>query len=229
MNVWTDVKELFFPRLCLVCGKKMLPEEDVACFPCMSALPRTGLLHTQGNEMEKLFWGRFPIERASSLFFYSREGKVARILAGMKYRGRKDVCFKMGGMLADELLPAGFFEGVDCLIPVPLHPKRLRKRGYNQSEWLAKGIVSQADIPIRTDILYRVRNNETQTRKSAFERWANAERLFGLAPCSDGLKGCHVMLVDDVMTTGATLEACGEALSEVDGIRISVLTLAWTK
>lgn len=229
MAVWTDIKELFFPRLCLTCGRKMLPMEKVACFPCMSELPRTGLLNTLGNEMEKVFWGRFPIKRASALFYYSREGKVAQILAGMKYYGRKDVCFKMGEMLADELQPSGFFEGVDYLVPVPLHKNRLRKRGYNQSEWLARGIASRINVPLCPDVLYRLRDNQTQTRKRAAERQDNVEHLFGVIPHPHALKGKHVILVDDVLTTGATLEACANALSEIEGIRISILTLAWTK
>ncbi len=229
MNVLADIKELFFPRLCLTCGKKMLPAEKVVCFACMSELPRTGLLNSSGNEMEKMFWGRFHIERASALFYYLRDGKVARILAGMKYYGRKDVCFRMGEMLADELYSSGFFEGIDCLIPVPLHKKRLRKRGYNQSEWLARGISSRTDIPLRDDILCRLRDNQTQTRKRAFERWNNVEDLFGLTSQAAAMGGKHVLIVDDVLTTGATIEACAEALSQIEGIRISVIALAWTK
>lgn len=229
MSIWNDLWELLFPRLCVVCGKKLLVSEDMVCFSCMSELPRTGLSGAPGNEMEKLFWGRFPVERASALFYYSREGKVARILAGMKYHGRKDMCFKMGGMLADELLPVGFFDGVDCLIPVPLHPKRLRRRGYNQSEWLARGIAAKVDIPICTEALRRARNNQSQTRKSAFERQVNAENLFVLALPPAALENKHVVVIDDVLTTGATIGACADALSEVENIRISVLTLAWTK
>lgn len=131
--------------------------------------------------------------------------------------------------MADELEGTDFFEGVDCLIPVPLHPERLRKRGYNQSEWLARGIASRNGIPVCTDVLYRLRNNQTQTHKTAFERRTNTEGLFGLTPQSDRLIHRHVMLIDDVLTTGATLEACGEALSAIEGIRISILTLAWTR
>lgn len=229
MNIWTDLKEFFFPRLCLACGKKLHPSEEVVCFSCMSKLPHTHLLNTPGNEMEKLFWGRIPVERASSLFYYSRDGRVAQILAGMKYHGRKDVCFRMGQMMADELRTSGFFHGVDSLVPVPLHPKRLRQRGYNQSEWLAEGISSRTGIQICKNVLCRQRNNPTQTHKSAFERWLNAEHLFGLTAYSESLKGKHIILIDDVLTTGATLEACAEALSEIEHIRISILTLAWTK
>lgn len=229
MNILTDLKELFFPRFCLGCGKKLYPSEKLLCTSCNAGLPYTNLRYTPGNEIEKLFWGLFPIERASALLHYSPQGKVAHILAHMKYFGRKDVCFMMGELVGNELKNTGFFEGVDCIIPVPLHPARLRKRGYNQSEWLAKGISSTNGIPVCTDALYRIRNNQTQTHKTAFERHINTEHLFAVTPAANGLKGKHVMLTDDVLTTGATLKACGEALSAIKDIRISILTLAWTR
>ena len=225
MSIWNDLWELLFPRLCVVCGKKLLVSEDMVCFSCMSELPRTGLSGAPGNEMEKLFWGRFPVERASALFYYSREGKVARILAGMKYHGRKDMCFKMGGMLADELLPVGFFDGVDCLIPVPLHPKRLRRRGYNQSEWLARGLSAVTGIPVDGKSVTRDKDTDTQTHKSVMERQDNVAGIFSLhAP--EAFKGKHVLIVDDVFTTGATVTACADALDGVEGVQVSVLTLA---
>lgn len=229
MSIWTDFRELFFPRLCLVCGKKLYLSEDLICFSCLSSLPYTRDLGVPGNEMEMLFWGRFPIERAFALYYYAHGGSVSRILASMKYLGRKDVCFKMGMLLAGRLSDVGFFDKADFLVPVPLHPKRYHKRGYNQSEWLAKGIGEVAGKPVLADALCRLRNNRTQTRKSAFERWINTENLFALAPGSNLLKGKHVVLVDDVLTTGATIEACADVLSEIEGIRISVVTLAWTK
>lgn len=229
MSIWTDVRELFFPRLCPACGRKLLLSEKTVCFSCMSALPFTRSLELPENEMEKNFWGLFPIERAYSLFYYSRGGRISQILASMKYYGRKDLCFHMGALLAERLLPSGFFTGVDCLIPVPLHPKRIRKRGYNQSEWLAKGIVSKAGKTLVTDALYRLKDNQAQAHKQAYERWANAAGLFALTPEAEKLKGKHVVIVDDVLTTGATVEACANALSGIEGIRISVVTLAWTK
>lgn len=213
----------------MACGKKLLLSEQVLCCDCLSQLPFTRLGNTSGNEMEKIFWGRFPIVKASSLLYYSRGGKVAHILAGMKYYGRQKVCRHMGEILARELQPSGFFEGVDYLLPVPLHPGRLRARGYNQSRLLAEGIAEIAGIPLCDGVLRRVRNNQTQTHKSAWERQENASHLFQLAGKYDMLAGKHVMLVDDVLTTGATLTSCAEVLSEISGIRISIVTLAWTK
>lgn len=128
MNILTDIRDFLFPRLCMACGRKLQVSEQALCCDCLSQLPHTHLGNTPGNEMEKIFWGRFPIQRASALFYYARGGKVAHILAGMKYYGRQKVCRQMGEMLAHELLPTGFFEGVDYLLPVPLHPDRLRTR-----------------------------------------------------------------------------------------------------
>lgn len=213
----------------MACGKKLLVSEQVLCSDCLSQLPFTHLGNTPGNEMEKIFWGRFPIVRASSLWWYSRGGKVAHILAGMKYYGRRQVCRHMGEILGRELQPSGFFEGVDYLLPVPLHPGRMRTRGYNQSLLLAEGISRMTRIPVCDGILRRVRNNQTQTHKSAWERQENASHLFQLAGDTRRLEGKHVMLVDDVLTTGATLTSCAEVLSEIKEIRLSIVTLAWTK
>ena len=147
----------------------------------------------------------------------------------MKYYGRYRLCEKMGKLMAHELLPTGFFEGIDGIVPVPLHKSRLRERGYNQSALLAKGLSGELKIPVWEKALVRMRNNATQTHKSAFERWQNADRLFQPAKDACRLEGKHVLLVDDVLTTGATLVACADALSEIKDIRISVITLAWAK
>lgn len=213
----------------MACGKKLLVSEQVLCCDCLSQLPFTHLGNTPDNEMEKIFWGRFPIVRASSLLWYSRGGKVAHILAGMKYYGRRQVCRHMGEVLALELQSSGFFAGVDYLLPVPLHPDRLRTRGYNQSLLLAEGISRVTGIPVCDGVLRRVRNNQTQTHKSAWERQENASHLFQLAGDTRVLERKHVMLVDDVLTTGATLTSCAEVLSEIKEIHLSIVTLAWTR
>lgn len=211
------------------CGKKLLVDESVVCLSCLSDLPFTSIGNTPGNEMERHFWGKFPVERASSLFYYAKGGVVASILYGMKYHGRREVCRQMGNWLASELSVTGFFDGIDFLIPVPLHLHRLQHRGYNQSELLAVGISDRTDIPIRSDVLVRTHNNRTQTHKSGYERWQNTDGLFTAAPQAVSLAHKHIVLVDDVLTTGATLTACADVLSSVPGIRISIVTLAWAR
>ncbi len=229
MNFLSDLRDFFFPRLCLTCGTRLLNSEDCFCLSCMADLPYTNIGNVPGNEVEKYFWGRFPVERATSVFYYTKDGNVAHILYAMKYYGRYRLCEKMGKLMAHELLPTGFFEGIDGIVPVPLHKSRLRERGYNQSALLAKGLSGELKIPVWEKALVRMRNNATQTHKSAFERWQNADRLFQPAKDACRLEGKHVLLVDDVLTTGATLVACADALSEIKDIRISVITLAWAK
>ena len=228
-KLFSDLRDFLFPRWCLTCGKKLLPSEESVCITCLAELPRTNLKDIPGNRMEQLFWGIIPIERASALYLYAKGSKVAQILYAMKYHGRKDVCRQMGTLSAEELLKTDFFAHIDALIPVPLHPKRLRERGYNQSEWFARGISEKTGIPIYNNVLRRVRNNLTQTHKSSYERRENAESLFATTPEADRISGKHLLLTDDVLTTGATLTACAEALLGIKGVRISILTLAWAK
>lgn len=230
MNLWTELGELLFPRLCPICGKKLLLTEQALCTSCLTGLPYTHILNSPGNEIERSFWGRFPIRRASSLFYYARGSKASSLLHAMKYHGAQTACIRMGELIASELQPSGFFDGVDCLIPVPLHPKRRQTRGYNQSELLARGIASLTGIPVCTNALQRIHHNPTQTHKHGYERWLNAEDLFALSDnASLTLRHKHIMLVDDVLTTGATLTACADALVSIPGIQISLVTLAWAK
>lgn len=229
MNLLNDIRDFFFPRICVCCGKLLSAQEEGLCISCLASLPLTGILNTPENEIERRFWGIFPIERATSLYYYARGGLVSSVLHGMKYHGRKHLCIQMGRIMGTALRNTGFFDGIDCIIPVPLHKDRFRDRGYNQSELLAKGISDVTSIPVCTNCLTRTHNNATQTHKSGFERWENAEGLFSATFETPLLKGRHILLIDDVLTTGATITACIDALKSVTGIKISVATLAWAK
>lgn len=229
MNLLVDLRDFFFPRTCVCCGKLLSSQEHGLCISCLAALPETGILNTPGNEMERRFWGIFPIERATSLYYYERGGLVSNILHAMKYHGGKGLCRQMGHIVGTELMKTGFFDGIDCIVPVPLHKKRFRERGYNQSELLANGISDITEIPVEAGVLIRTHNNATQTHKSSFERWENAEGLFELSDESILLQGKHVLIIDDVLTTGATISACLDVMKQIREVKISVLTLAWTK
>lgn len=229
MSIPTDIRDFLFPRLCVACGTRLLPQERGVCLRCDSTLPYTRLGDTAGNSMEQCFWGRFPISKASALFYYAKSGNVAQILYAMKYHGRKDLCRLMGRRMAEQLAGTRFFHDIDYLIPVPLHPARLRQRGYNQSEELARGLSQQTGIPLLADALTRSKNNDTQTHKGSYARWENTHALFACAARPSTLEHRHVLLIDDVATTGATLTACADALSDIAGLRLSVLTLAWAK
>ena len=196
------------------------------CTSCNMNLPRTGFHLRKDNPVECLFWGRIPgLKRASCFLFYRKGSDFRRILHLLKYGGYKELGEVMGRYMAAELSSGEFFDGVDMIIPVPLHRKKQKLRGYNQSEWIARGIASVTGIPLCAECMIREKNTETQTRKSTFERWENVEGIFRLCDTVH-FEGKHVLLVDDVLTTGATTVACASAFARVSGIRISVLTLA---
>lgn len=227
MNTWLhSFWSLLFPRCCVVCGSPLSRGEECLCTCCNINLPRTGFHLRKDNPVECLFWGRIPgLKRASSFLFYRKGSDFRRILHMLKYGGYKELGEVMGRYMSAELSSGEFFDGVDMIIPVPLHRKKQKLRGYNQSEWIARGIASVTGIPLCAECMIREKNTETQTRKSTFERWENVEGIFRLCDTVH-FEGKHVLLVDDVLTTGATTVACASAFAGVSGIRISVLTLA---
>lgn len=226
MRRWIfDFWNLLFPRCCLVCGKPVSVGEESLCICCLSQLPRTDYHLQPDNPAEKLFWGQIDIERATSYFHYERGGIYKQLLYQLKYGGCKEIGEMLGRYMAVECMPSGFFKGIDLIIPVPLHQSKQKERGYNQSEWLAKGISSVTGIPVRTDILLRTAANTTQTHQTFFQRRENVEKAFTVT--SAGIPdGKHILLVDDVLTTGSTLLACARALGTQAHPKISVLTLA---
>ena len=226
MNNWLfSLLSLLFPRCCVVCGMPLAKGEECLCASCNIQLPRTNLHKHPDNLVEKLFWGKIPLKRATSFLYYRKGSDFRELLYRLKYRGEKEVGEVLGRFMAAELLAAGFFEDVDVIIPVPLHAKRERKRGYNQSEWIGKGISKVTGIPIEASAVVRTKHTETQTHKSAFERWENVGHLFCLLHPEEFV-GKHVLIIDDVLTTGATTVACADSFEGVARIRISVLTLA---
>ena len=216
---------LFFPRCCVACGKPLAKGEQGICVMCNINLPRTNYHLRKDNPAEQLFWGKIPLERATSYFFYRKGSDFRKILHQLKYGGQKELGSIMGRHMAAELQSSDFFQGIDVIIPIPLHKKKQQLRGYNQSEYIARGISEVTGIPLDTVSVIRHKNTETQTRKSAFERWENVDGIFELRS-SENLSGKHVLIVDDVLTTGSTSVACASCLMQIEGIRFSILTLA---
>lgn len=216
---------LLFLRCCVVCGRSLAKGEECICAMCNINLPRTNYHLQKDNQVEQLFWGKIPLERATSFFFYRKGSDFRQILHQLKYGGQKEIGAIMGRYMASELSASGFFEGIDVIIPVPLHKRKQRIRGYNQSEWIARGISAVTGIRVDTEVIVRRKHTDTQTRKSTFERWENVDGIFELHH-AESLKGKHLLVVDDVLTTGATTVACASRLMEIEGVRISVLTLA---
>ena len=229
INWWTRILDFIAPRQCVVCDQRLSSTERSLCSRCMLHLPRTAFQFTpDDNPMAQLFWKLAPIQRAAALIYYEPRSEVAQIVYDLKYADRPDIGEDMGRLMANEMQAAGYFDDVDVLLPVPLSRKRLRQRGYNQSEELARGISDITRLPIVTKALRRRHFHRSQTQLSRRERQENVADMFELRNATM-LEGRHVLLVDDICTTGATLTACAQAIKDVRGIRISILTFGFTK
>ncbi|MDR3329151.1 MAG: ComF family protein [Prevotellaceae bacterium] len=222
-----NLLNLIYPNRCEACGALLVAGEQVLCSGCRYKLPRTGYWLQKDNPLEQLFWGRLPVESACSLFFMGKGSRYRKLLHKLKYSNKPRIGVALGRLLGAELAQAAAYQSITHIIPIPLHPKRQRKRGYNQSEMIAEGIAQEMAKPLRADIVFRPQYNETQTKKTRDERWKNVQGIFAVRPGRAApLAGGHVLLVDDVLTTGATIEACAAALMQAVGCKLSVATLA---
>lgn len=229
MRDWLrDIADFFFPRTCRVCGKVLLHNEEYLCMQCMIDMPRTDFVSNPDNAMAQLFYGKLPVERAAAYFYFAKGSDYRRLIHLIKYRGEKECGSYLGMMMARECMSSGFFDGIDYIVPVPLHRKKELERGYNQSEWIAQGVADEAGVPLCTDALVCHTHRESQTRKGIYERYLATREVFELLPDTP-LVGANVLLVDDVVTTGATLLACGEALLQGGVRQVSMMTLAAAK
>lgn len=229
MNWITRILDFISPRLCVVCGHRLAPTERSLCSVCLFHLPRTDFHQKPlDNPMAQLFWGLAPIEKAAALFYYHPHSETAQLVYRLKYNNRPDIGEDMGRVMACEFQATDFFSDIDVLLPVPLASKRLRQRGYNQSEQLAIGISDITHLPIVSKALRRKHFQQSQTTLNRWQRQENVTDTFQLKE-EHLLQGKHVLLIDDICTTGATLIACANVLKTIEGIRISVLTLGFTK
>jgi ComF family protein len=222
--MFSDFINLFFPRLCAACNEALLKNETEICLSCIVNLPKTNYHINKENSLNKIFWGRIDIENVAAYYFFNKGNKVQHLLHQLKYKGAKQLGEKIGLLYGYELIHSPSFKDIDFIIPVPLHPKKLKKRGYNQSEWFANGLSQSLNIPCNTSLLFRKVDSATQTKKSRFNRWENVSEIFGIAENID-LNNKHILLVDDVITTGATIEACAKALKSQNA-KISIVTIA---
>ena len=220
-----SMQDLLFPRKCIPCEQRLTLHEKFICVSCLRDIPLVNHTSFIDNPMARLFWGTLPVERSTAYFYYHRSSAFSRILFEMKYNGHPQVGYTMGCIMARHLLQKGFFEGIDAIIPVPLSAKRKRQRGYNQCDFLAQGVSSVTTIPLEKKCLLRAISNPTQTRLGRMERRKNVEGIFQLKH-PEYLSGKHILLLDDVLTTGATVFSCGKTLSSIPNIKISILSLA---
>ncbi len=225
MNLLDYLIELLYPRLCIVCGDKLIEQENWICLHCLHHIPRTNFHLAPENRVAQLFYGRVKIENATSFFYFSKGSKYQTLLHSLKYKGMKEVGEEIGKQFGIDLMKSPDFASVDVVCPVPLHPSKEKKRGYNQSWWIASGIAKQMGKDLSTGNLKRSTDTETQTRKSRFARWQNVEGIFEVSD-PEAFSGKHILLVDDVVTTGATLEACATAILSATNAKVSIATLA---
>ncbi len=225
-TIWSDLLHLFFPKLCITCKCPLIHEEEHICLTCLCDLPQTNFWEENDNPVAQLFTGKVDVVNASAVYFYEKGSKVQQIVHLFKYHDNKKLAYIFGRHMALAVQSCTAYQSVEILIPVPLHAKKERKRGYNQSEWLCRGIASVWERrPVITNALTRISASKTQTNKSIYDRWLNVHEIFTLQN-KQVLEGKHILLVDDVITSGSTLLACAEILITVPDVRISVLTLA---
>jgi ComF family protein len=215
---------LFYPRLCEGCSRPLVGREDILCISCALALPETGYHHITGNETELRFAGRIPYIYATTFAYFTADGLLQHLLHRLKYSGKQEIGYYLGKCFGQRLLDAGRVTDVDIIIPVPLHKAKHAQRGYNQSLLIAQGMSEVMGIPAADDVLVRVKNTNSQTKKTRTERVNNMSDAFEVKN-KGALTGKHVLLCDDVLTTGATLEACALALLKEESLKISIATI----
>jgi ComF family protein len=225
-NLWNDFVSLFFPVTCVSCGKALYRNENNICTYCLYHLPKSNFHLSNDNPVAKIFWGRINIRSAAAFYTFNKGGKVQQLIHQLKYKGQQQVGISLGKLYGYELRNCLDFNGIDVIIPVPLHAKRQRKRGYNQSACFAEGLAETMQLAIDSTVLFRSAASETQTKKTRFTRWKNVESIFYVKN-EHQILNKHILLVDDVITTGATLEACAQVLLKVNGVKVSVATIAY--
>lgn len=218
---------LFLPHHCAGCSSDIISTDQVLCLHCMNALPFTYFQMHANNPVEKIFWGRLPIVDAASYLYFNQGSILQHIVHQIKYKGNKELGLFIGRKMAAALQQTIRFKNIDALVPLPLYAARERKRGYNQAFILCQGMATVLQLPVLNNVIRRNTFSETQTHKNRIERWQNMQGRFELVQ-SDAIAGKHILLVDDVITTGATLEACGQQLLTAPGTRLSIMTMAYT-
>lgn len=217
------------PKPCVVCGCRLAIGEDVICSVCNIHLPRTHFIKKPyDNIMAQLFWGQIPIMRAAALFYYEPRSEVSRIIYSLKYKNHPETGIFMGRMLAEEAKMYDFFKDMDAIVPIPLARKRQRSRGYNQSQEIARGISMMTGLPVLKKAIKRNSFNKSQTKMDRWQRMENVKGVFSLIDAKQ-LKGKHILLVDDVVTTGATIISCAQEIMKCGNVKFSVLSLGFTK
>lgn len=218
-----DFVALFYPEVCLCCGESLATQEEFVCTMCVYKLPKANYHKLEENPLQKVFWGRVEVDNVSAYCHYKKGNIAQDLVHEMKYKGKKELGKSLGKWYGQDLKGSSFNKA-ELIVPVPLHPRKLRRRGYNQSLYFAEGLSNSLGIPVMADGLVRIKDTETQTRKSRFSRWENVDGIFKVNKPEE-LKGKHVLLVDDIITTGSTVEACVTELKKAGIAAVSVIAI----
>lgn len=226
-NYIDDFLHLFFPHVCIGCDSDVLNDKDILCAECLNNLPETGFLSTPQNPVEKIFYGRLPVVHAGSAFYFNKDSVIQNAIIQLKYKSNQQAGNFLGKLLGYQLSNSKRFDDIDAIIPLPLNDKKFFKRGYNQSLAIVNGITSIWNKPVITNAVERILFTETQTHKDRIARWQTMEGVFTVTQPAL-IENKHILLVDDIITTGATLEACGTAIMQTPGVKLSMATVAYT-
>lgn len=227
MRLFKDIFYLFYPNICASCDNQLNDYENVLCLSCRYDLPLTNFINFTPNDIEQAFLGRVSIEFATSLLFYDREGIVQNLIHKLKYKGHQEIGVFLGNWLGNELLECERLPKLDYIVPVPLHKNRLKKRGFNQVTKFGEQLSKILAVPMSDGVLLRKLDSGTQTLKQRIDRFKDLKEKFYITN-TELFKGKHILLIDDVITTGATVEACIIKLQEIKDIKISIATMAFT-
>ena len=226
--ILSPLVHFFYPHNCIGCGSDIIEKENFLCLECINDLPHTSFATHAGNPIEKIFWGRIPVTSGMSEFYFSKDSIIQNCIHEFKYWGNKKLGLYLGKMMGKSMLNSNRFSNIDYIIPLPLFTAKEFKRGFNQSSILCSGINEIMNILMVTKNVIRIIHTETQTKKGRIQRWENVEKSFSvIEPFM--LKGKHILLVDDVITTGATIEACSREILKIEGVQLSVASLAISK
>jgi len=220
-----DFISLIYPDLCQACGQSLLKGEEIICIRCQLQLPRTNFHRDAINPIIKHFWGKVPVHAATAYYFFYKGEKVQHLIHQLKYKGRPEVGVKVGQLLGNDLKQSELYKDVDVIVPVPLHDDKLRVRGYNQAEEIAKGLAQSYKLKSE-NLIVRTKHTDTQTRKHRYERYQNVDKVFAVNEEKE-IYNKHILLVDDVITTGSTLTACAEELLRIKGTKVSIAAMAY--
>ncbi|MET4081287.1 ComF family protein [Pedobacter sp. UYP30] len=225
-HYFQDFVGLLFPNLCNACGTPLFRGEHLVCLNCIHHLPYTDYHIHFENRVAKQLWGRMEFEAAMAMLYFRKGASIQNLMHNLKYNQKTEIGLLLGRLLGDKLLESSLYKGIDFIVPVPLHPKRLQKRGYNQSAFIAMGVAEKIEVTVNEGLLLRTTHTDSQTKKNRYNRYQNMKDVFSVES-SEPLCNKHILLVDDVITTGATIEACANALTKSGVAKVSIAALAF--